>query len=375
MAHAATRRGRDAGGRLVGDRGAGHSLARADGDRGRAVADAAAEHAGSGPVRIVCGKGNNGGDGLVAARKLAERGYEIEVLFLWPADELSPDSTANLERLESPWRVVDAGGFDAALGGLRPSSSTRSSARASPARPGPPRTRRSRRSTPPAVPAPPSSPATSPPGSTRADRRAEGGAVEADVTVTFHAAEDGQRINPGAGAHRRAARRRDRNPGRSARRAGRRRDRSADPRAAAAARRPLEQVQLRQRARRRRLARADRSRLPRLAGRDPGGGRIRGRCGPGVTRADPRGEAHRGDDDRASPSRTAGSRPPPPTRSCGRPESAACVVLGPGLGRAEGTQELIRSLADRIEQPTPDRRRRPQRLGTDLGLAAVGAGR
>ncbi len=37
---------------------------------GRAVAEAVGELAPQGPVRVVCGKGNNGGDGLVAARYL-----------------------------------------------------------------------------------------------------------------------------------------------------------------------------------------------------------------------------------------------------------------------------------------------------------------
>jgi ADP-dependent NAD(P)H-hydrate dehydratase / NAD(P)H-hydrate epimerase len=66
---------------------------------GRAVAEVAGELAPEGPVRVVCGKGNNGGDGLVAARYLAEAGYEVEALLLWPAEELSGDAAANLERL------------------------------------------------------------------------------------------------------------------------------------------------------------------------------------------------------------------------------------------------------------------------------------
>jgi NAD(P)H-hydrate epimerase len=36
--------------------------------------------AGEGPVRIVAGKGNNGGDGRVAARLLADDGHEVEVI-------------------------------------------------------------------------------------------------------------------------------------------------------------------------------------------------------------------------------------------------------------------------------------------------------
>ncbi len=66
---------------------------------GRAVAEAVARLAPEGPVRVVCGKGNNGGDGLVAARLLRELGFEVEVLLLWPADELSEDASANLMRL------------------------------------------------------------------------------------------------------------------------------------------------------------------------------------------------------------------------------------------------------------------------------------
>jgi NAD(P)H-hydrate epimerase len=52
---------------------------------GRAVADVVGERISpSCPVVVVCGKGNNGGDGLVAARRLAERGFEVEVLALAP---------------------------------------------------------------------------------------------------------------------------------------------------------------------------------------------------------------------------------------------------------------------------------------------------
>jgi NAD(P)H-hydrate epimerase len=68
---------------------------------GAAVAEAARSVARPGPVRVVCGKGNNGGDGLVAARYLVEAGHEVDTLLLWPAEELSGDAAANLARVEA----------------------------------------------------------------------------------------------------------------------------------------------------------------------------------------------------------------------------------------------------------------------------------
>ncbi len=71
-----------------------------------------------GPVRILCGKGNNGGDGLVAARLLRETGFEAEALLLWPAAELSGDAAANLERLAAgDWRELGGNDPAAALAG------------------------------------------------------------------------------------------------------------------------------------------------------------------------------------------------------------------------------------------------------------------
>src|SRR6201992_234515 len=67
---------------------------------GRAIAEAVAALRPEGPVRVVCGKGNNGGDGLVAARLLGEMGFEAEVLLLWPAGELGEDAGGNPARLE-----------------------------------------------------------------------------------------------------------------------------------------------------------------------------------------------------------------------------------------------------------------------------------
>ena len=66
---------------------------------GRALAESTAEVAGPGPIWVVCGRGNNGGDGLVAARHLVESGYAVEVLMLYSPDDLSPDAAANYRRL------------------------------------------------------------------------------------------------------------------------------------------------------------------------------------------------------------------------------------------------------------------------------------
>ena len=51
------------------------------------------------PVAVVCGKGNNGGDGLVVARHLDDLGYDVTVMLLAEPAALSPEASANLERL------------------------------------------------------------------------------------------------------------------------------------------------------------------------------------------------------------------------------------------------------------------------------------
>ncbi|AMV71601.1 bifunctional ADP-dependent NAD(P)H-hydrate dehydratase/NAD(P)H-hydrate epimerase [Desulfuromonas carbonis] len=67
---------------------------------------AAAEHADRrfaaafpGPVLVLCGKGNNGGDGYVIARHLANRGWQVETLVLAPRDAIGGDAAINLEIL------------------------------------------------------------------------------------------------------------------------------------------------------------------------------------------------------------------------------------------------------------------------------------
>ncbi|MDX6717899.1 MAG: ADP-dependent NAD(P)H-hydrate dehydratase / NAD(P)H-hydrate epimerase [Solirubrobacteraceae bacterium] len=53
-----------------------------------------------GPVAIVCGKGNNGGDGFVAGRLLRELGRRVRVLTLAGVEEYRGDAAENLRRLE-----------------------------------------------------------------------------------------------------------------------------------------------------------------------------------------------------------------------------------------------------------------------------------
>ncbi len=71
---------------------------------GRAVAEAAArmtESTPDRPVAVICGRGNNGGDGFVAARHLAAMGRRVEVLLAANRDHVSGDAATNLARLDA----------------------------------------------------------------------------------------------------------------------------------------------------------------------------------------------------------------------------------------------------------------------------------
>jgi len=59
---------------------------------GTAVAEAVAARYPTGPVLIVCGPGNNGGDGFVAAKKLREQGREVRVGLFGQRDRLRGDA-------------------------------------------------------------------------------------------------------------------------------------------------------------------------------------------------------------------------------------------------------------------------------------------
>src|SRR4051812_32403438 len=65
---------------------------------GRAVADVVAQCPVGSRVVIVAGPGNNGGDGLVAARILAERGYPVRVLLIGTLEKLKGDAARAAQR-------------------------------------------------------------------------------------------------------------------------------------------------------------------------------------------------------------------------------------------------------------------------------------
>lgn len=57
-------------------------------------------------ILIICGKGNNGGDGFVAARHLANKGHSIEVLLLNPAAAFKGEALLNYEILKKMKLVI-----------------------------------------------------------------------------------------------------------------------------------------------------------------------------------------------------------------------------------------------------------------------------
>ncbi len=78
---------------------------------GRAVADEIVRRWPSAErIAIVCGMGNNGGDGFVAARHLAASGFAADVILLGDRDALKGDARAMADRWEGP--VGSAAAFD-----------------------------------------------------------------------------------------------------------------------------------------------------------------------------------------------------------------------------------------------------------------------
>ena len=87
---------------------------------GQAVAEAAMDMMGEGPILVVAGGGNNGGDGFVAAAELAALGREVAVILLCERDSLLGDAASaargwkypvlpfNPQAIGKPALIVDA---------------------------------------------------------------------------------------------------------------------------------------------------------------------------------------------------------------------------------------------------------------------------
>ncbi len=84
---------------------------------GRGVVDAVFEEwpelaAGTFRAVVLCGPGNNGGDGFVVARLLREWGWAVEVFLYGDAEKLPPDARANYERWAEVGEVAPFTDFD-----------------------------------------------------------------------------------------------------------------------------------------------------------------------------------------------------------------------------------------------------------------------
>ena len=87
---------------------------------GQAVAAAAMELVEEGPIVVIAGPGNNGGDGFVAAAELAAHGREVQVILLCERDSLQGDAASaargwkypvlpfNPQAIGKPALIIDA---------------------------------------------------------------------------------------------------------------------------------------------------------------------------------------------------------------------------------------------------------------------------
>lgn len=157
---------------------------------GRAVAEVVAGLSPQGPVRVVCGKGNTGGDGFVAARLLGEMGFEVEALLLWPGEESRGDAAVNFERFGGELIERDLGGRLAGSG-VVVDAIFGTGFEGAPREPAAAAIEAINSCGAPVVACDIAS------GVDASTGEVAGAAVEADVTVSFHAAKLGHRVAPG----------------------------------------------------------------------------------------------------------------------------------------------------------------------------------
>jgi hydroxyethylthiazole kinase-like uncharacterized protein yjeF len=69
---------------------------------GQAVAQAAMDLVEQGPILVIAGRGNNGGDGFVAAAELAARGRDVSVILLCERDTLKGDAALAARGWKNP---------------------------------------------------------------------------------------------------------------------------------------------------------------------------------------------------------------------------------------------------------------------------------